>query len=322
MAKTALNLSTLAKHFSDETAARELLERMRWPDGRPVCPTCGQPDHVYRMRRMAVTKKGKPGRPGLLRCRACKRQFTVTVGTIFEDSHIPLSKWLLAIYLLCGAGKKGVSAHQLHRMLDIKYQSAWFMAHRLRYAMAQEPLASKLRGIVEVDETFVGGRRRGSPGRPPAGDRQKTPVVALVERNGRARAFPVEQLNGATLRRAIAENIEFNGSTLMTDESNLYSGYQAGIMPHHTVNHSRGEYARGLAHTNTVEGFFSLLKRGLVGTYHRVSKEHLHRYCDEFSFRYSHRELTDGDRAMLAVLGAEGKRLTYRQPARTGEDPA
>src|ERR1051325_7105589 len=154
----ALNLSKLAKHFSDETAARELLESMRWPNG-PECPLCGQTATVYRMQKLATSKK--PGRPGLLRCRQCKKQFTVTTGTVFEDSHIPLSKWLLAIHLLA-ASKKGMSAHQFHRMLGITYKSAWFMAHRLRYAMSVEPLADLLGGIVEMDETYVGGERRGT----------------------------------------------------------------------------------------------------------------------------------------------------------------
>jgi transposase-like protein len=303
-----LDLSKLAKHFSDEAAARKLLERMRWR-GNPGCPHCGGAD-PYQLN----PKEGSKTRQGLWKCRACRQQFTVTVGTIFEDSHIPLSKWLLAIHLIC-ASKKGMSAHQLHRMLGITYKTAWFMAHRLRYAMSQEPLASKLRGVVEVDETYVGGKRKGRTGRPAAGDQQKTAVMALVERGGRVRAMPLECVTSKNVREIIAKHIDFRQSELMTDEANVYAGYGAGPMPHHTVNHGRGEYVRGSVHTNTVEGFFSLLKRGINGSFHHVSKQHLHRYCDEFSFRYSARHVSDGERAGQLVLAAEGKRLTYRQPA-------
>jgi transposase-like protein len=310
-------LSKLAKHFSDETAARQLLEAQRWPDG-PECPTCNQSTTVYRMLKLPDSKK--PGRPGLLRCRACKKQFTVTTGTVFEDSHIPLSKWLLAIHLIC-ASKKGMSAHQLHRMLGITYKSAWFMAHRLRYAMSDGPLATRLVGIVEADETYVGGKRRGRTGKPGPGDDKKTPVIALVERNGRARAFPMERVTGENIQRALAANLhQISTAELMTDESALYGGHRFGRIPHSTVNHSKKEYVRGNVHTNTVEGFFSLLKRGIFGTFHHVSKAHLARYCDEFSFRYSARQVSDGARADMLVRGAEGKRLTYKQPAGMGAE--
>jgi transposase-like protein len=305
-----LNLSTLAKHFSDETAARELLESMRWPNG-PECPTCGQTETVYRMQAKAGSKR--PGRPGLLRCRACKRQFTVTVGTIFEDSHIPLSKWLLAIHLLCSS-KKGMSAHQFHRMLGVTYKSAWFMAHRLRYAMSQEPLASKLSGIVEADETYIGGKRKGMRGRPPAGDRKKTAVVALVERGGKVRAFTMPRVTAENVREAIVEHVAAD-ARLMTDESNVYIGIGRQMGGHETVKHGLDEYVRGECHTNTVEGFFSLLKRGITGVYHHVGKGHVGRYVDEFSFRYDARKATDADRALMLVEGAEGKRLTHKQPA-------
>lgn len=315
MAKDARNLSGLAKHFSDETAARELLEAQRWPNG-PECPLCNQTSTVYRMMKLASSTK--PGRPGLLRCRACKKQFTVTTGTVFEDSHIPLSKWLLAIHLIC-ASKKGMSAHQLHRMLGITYKSAWFMAHRLRYAMTDGPLATRLVGVVEADETYIGGRRKGRTGKPGPGDVKKTPVVALVERNGRARAFPMERVTGENIQRALVANLhQISTTELITDESALYGGHKFGRIPHSTVNHSKKEYVRGHVHTNTVEGFFSLLKRGIFGVFHHVSKEHLARYCDEFAFRYSARKVSDGARADMLVRGAEGKRLTYKQPTGLG----
>jgi transposase-like protein len=324
--KSGLNLSLLAKHFSDEEAARLLLEKMRWPDG-PVCPTCGQKETVYRMMKLASSKK--PGRPGLLRCRACRKQFTVTVGTIFEDSHIPLSKWLLAIHLLCSS-KKGMSAHQFHRMLGITYKSAWFMAHRLRYAMTQEPIASKLRGIVEADETYIGGRyKKGGGysagnlhgGRKGPRMENKIGVVALIERGGRVRAFPMPMITAEGIKKAILENVE-TSAALMTDESPLYLGIGYRMASHESVKHSVKEYVRGDCHTNTVEGFFSLLKRGITGVYHHVGKGHVGRYVDEFAFRYDTRKLTDDLRAELAVMGSVGKRLTYKQPAGLGETTA
>jgi len=234
------------------------------------------------------------------------------VGTIFEDSHIPLSKWLLAIHLLC-ASKKGMSAHQLHRMLGVTYKSTWFMAHRLRYAMSQEPLASKLTGIVEANETYVGPKHvHGKHGR---GAGKKVPVVALVERGtGRVRAFPVEPVTAANLGAAMREQVDHR-ATIMTDELNVYEPIGHSFIAHETVKHGDGEYVRGNVHTNAAEGFFSLLKRGITGVYHHVGKGHLGRYCDEFAFRYEYRKVEDGERARLAVLGAEGKRLTYKQPA-------
>jgi len=301
-----LNLSKLAKHFSDETAARELLESMRWPNG-PECPICAQTSTVYLMQKMADSVK--PGRPGLLRCRACKKQFTVTTGTVFEDSHIPISKWLLALYLLA-ASKKGMSAHQFHRTLGITYKSAWFMAHRLRYAMMEGPLAELMQGVVEVDETYIGARnKRGTKRGRPGPDSHKTPVVALVERGGRVRAFPMPRVTAANLNMAITDHVHPD-AMMMTDEFSAY--LKLGRKNHQTVNHGREEYVRGDVYTNTVEGFFSLLKRGITGVYHHVGRGHLNRYCDEFSFRYDHRKISDGERANLLVKGAEGKRLMYR----------
>ena len=229
---------------------------------------------------------------------------------------MPLSKWLMAIHLM-SASKKGLSAHQLHRMLGVTYRAAWFAMHRLRYAMATNAgLFQKLTGTVEVDETYVGGKQKG----PHASQRRyknKAAVVALVERGGRVRAFPVERVDGQTLQKAIRENVSLKAN-MMTDEHHAYDGLRMGFASHSTVTHSRGEYVRGTSHTNTVEGFFSLLKRGIVGSFHHVSKGHLHRYCDEFAFRYSNRAamgVNDGERAALIILGAEGKRLTYKQPA-------
>lgn len=309
---SALNLSQLARYFSDEDAARELLEEMRWGKDGAVCPHCGGAD-PYKLVAKATSKK--PGRKGLYKCKACRKQFTVTVKTVFEDSRIPISKWLLAIHLL-SSSKKGMSAHQLHRNLGISYKAAWFMAHRLRYAMTAGPLAALMSGTVEIDETYVGGRRKrsGMKGHPkPVGD-NKTPVVALVQRDGQVRAMPMPRVTADNLRKVIRENIDTKNTVLMTDEAPLYNGVGREFQAHERVKHSQFEYVRGTAHTNTVEGFFGLLKRGINGVYHHVGKGHLHRYVDEFTFRYNARGVSDGQRATLLVAGAEGKRLTYKQP--------
>lgn len=287
----------------DEDAAREALEKLRWPNGA-VCPKCGGAD-PYKLTPKATSKR--PGRKGLYKCRSCRKQFTVTVGTIFEDSHIPLATWLSAIYLIC-ASKKGISAHQLHRMLGVTYKSAWFMAHRVRWAMTQEPLSGKLAGIVEADETYVGGGREATyrHGR----GKNLVPVFTLVERGGRARSFVPERVTSANLGRVINRNV-LKSAEIMTDEGKWYREATYGYK-RQTINHSKGEYARGVVNTNTVEGFFSLLKRGIVGTFHHVSVKHLHRYLAEFDFRYNHRDVTDRERTAAAVRASEGKRLRFR----------
>ena len=307
-----MNISHLAKYFSDEDAARALLEEMRWGTSGAVCPHCGGAD-PYKLTAKATSKK--PGRKGLYKCKACRKQFTVTVGTIFEDSHIPISKWLLALHLLASS-KKGISAHQLHRNLGISYKGAWFMAMRLRYAAASGPFAGLLQGTVECDETYVGARKkRGTLRGRPGPDSHKTPVVALVERGtGRVRAMPMPRVTADNLREVMTANISSNAS-IMTDELKTYLPAAGNFRNHQTVIHGKGEYVRGDVYTNTVEGFFSLLKRGVNGVYHHVSRGHLARYCDEFAFRYENRKVSDGQRAKLLVAGAEGKRLTYKQPA-------
>jgi len=310
----ALNISQLAKYFSDEDAARVLLEEMRWGASGAVCPHCGGTE-PYKI----TPKAGSKTRKGLYKCRACRKQFTVTVGTVFEDSHIPISKWLLAIHLLASS-KKGISAHQLHRNLGLSYKGAWFMAHRLRWAMRDGGVAEMLHGTVEIDETYVGGRRRGSglKGRP-GRDSNKTPVVALVERGtGRVYAQPMYRVTADNLGKVIEERVAHD-ATMMTDEFVAYKTIaEDSGRKHHTVKHRDQEYVNkddNTIHSNTVEGFFSLLKRGVNGTFHHVSREHLGRYCDEFAFRYERRKMSDGARAAEIVLGAEGKRLTYKQPA-------
>ena len=292
-----------------EEKARACVEAILGPNG-PICPHCQSSD-VYRM--ASKTESKRPGRAGLLRCRSCKKQFTVTVGTIFEGSHIPLAKWLMAIHLMT-ASKKGISAHQIHRMLGVTYKAAWFMCHRLRYAMGHEEVKSKLRGIVEVDETYIGGkqanrsldmRRRGVMPR-------KVPVMALVKRNGNVRTFPIKSANAVTLKSAILENIS-KSSKVITDRWWAYTGVGKAFKGgHHTVNHSENQYVRpGNIHTNTVESYFSILKRGIMGTFHHISKEHLAQYCGEFAFRWNYKKSTDTERAFAALASAQGKRLVY-----------
>ena len=292
--------------FQDNDKARAWLEARVWADGRH-CPHCGAVE--------ARTRKleGKAHRPGVYQCNECREQFTATVGTVMERSKLPLSKWLMAIYLL-SASKKGMSAHQLSRMLGISYKSTWFMMHRIREAM-REPsfLSGPLGGankVVEVDETYVGGKAKNQKGKVPA----KEAVIALVERDGRVRGFHVANVTAANLRPILVTQIN-RASFLMTDESAVYPKLGREFTGHGTVNHSIEEYVRhgGFIHTNTVEGYFSLLKRGIVGVYHHVSAAHLKRYVGEFDFRYNTRDISDMERTMLAAEGIKGKRLTYRR---------
>jgi len=302
-----LTLNQVSALSEDE--ARATLERILWPDG-PVCPHCGAVENLTRL-------QGKAHRIGVFQCNNCHDQFSVTVGTIFEDSHIPLRKWLMAFALLCSA-KKGISALQLQRELELgSYRTAWHMAHRIRHAMSKEPLAGLLRGTVEVDETYVGGKPRQKHGQPkPKKGRgtKKVAVVALVERGGQARAHKVERVDAKTLGKTIHENVD-RRSALMTDRFGSYAEVGSTFFGgHHTVDHGKGEYVRGDASTNEVESYFALLKRGIVGSFHHVSKSHLDRYCDEFSFRWNHRKTTDSERTIKAIRGAEGRRLMYRNP--------
>lgn len=305
-----MNLSDLAKNFSTEEAAIEFLESKLWPDGR-VCPHCGVVKEAFKMQSKPDTKNKM--RPGLWKCSGCRKTFRVTVGTIFEDSHIPLHKWMMAIHLM-SASKKGMSAHQLHRMLGLGYRAAWFMAHRIRYAMNQDSTDTKLQGTVEIDETYVGGKVKGKGVK--AGKDNKVPVVSLVERGGRARSFQMEHVTAKNLKPIIEEHLH-GWSQVMTDDSTVYPFVLKNrVACHDVVCHSKEEYVRHengrSIHTNTVEGFFSILKRGIIGTFHHVSRQHLHRYLSEFDFRYNSRDTTDGERALLAIKGTEGKRLTYR----------
>lgn len=305
-----LNLIKLAQEYSDEDKARELLEQMRWPTG-PVCPHCrtakSQCNDVYKIVPDAKSKTRK----GVYCCAACRKQFTVTVGTVFEGSHVPISKWLMAMFILCSS-KKSISSNQLHRMIGVTYKTAWFMTHRIRFAMTPNHWAEpKLTGTVEVDETYVGGK----------GDRttklsRKTPVVALVERDGIARVKVVASVTAKNLGAALHECVD-KSAVVNTDELHTYRVPLKQWKQHNTVNHSKAEYQRtnkdgSVSSTNSAESFFSLLKRGVHGAWHHVSREHLPKYANEFAFRWNTRHTTDGERMEKFVPMIEGKRLTYR----------
>jgi transposase-like protein len=308
--------------FTNQDAAREALEAVRWPHG-PYCPHCGNADPT-RIAKVEGTKRSH--RPGLYYCNECKGQFTVTVGTVFERSKIPLTKWWLATHLL-GASKKGMSAHQLHRMLGVTYKTAWFMAHRIREAMKPDASAGPLGGdgkVIEADETYFGHKEDKSLGkrtkRGKRGLAGKRAVVSLVERRGKARTFHVDRATAENVREVLVRNAS-RKSTLYTDESNLYTETGKEYAEHETVRHSANEYVRGLVHTNTVENYFSVFKRGMKGVYQHCSEKHLHRYLAEFDFRYNHRSglgVEDVERAEAILRAIEGKRLTYR---RTHEAP-
>ena len=299
--------------FTDEEAARRHFEAIRWPDG-PVCPHCGSVDKVYRL-------NGKSHRAGLIHCNNCDQAFTVTVGSVMERSHVPLNKWALAYRLMCSS-KKGMSAHQLHRMLGVTYKTAWFMAHRIRESMRDihpETLGGEGK-TVEIDETFVGGleknKHRSKRQHVGTGGAGKEAVFSLVERGGRVSSHHVPAVTAATLRPILTAQVH-EATFVMTDEGATAKSLGRGFRKHGMVNHSIGEYVRDDIHTNTIEGYFSIFKRGIYGVYHHVSQEHLKRYLAEFDFRYNERAalgVTDVERTAKAIKGAEGKRLTYRQP--------
>ncbi len=303
--------------FQDADKARAWLESHIWPDG-PVCGYCGSVNNATAL----------ATRPGYHQCNEpkCRCQFTVMVGTLFERSHIPLNKWLMAAFLLC-ASKKGISAHQMHRMIGVSYKSTWFMMHRLREAL-REPFPEE-RGplggsgkVVEADETYIGGKEKnkhiGKRNTRNIGGQGKQIVFSLVERGGSVRSKHVPQVSAHTLRPILVAQVD-RKSTLMTDDAGQYRIVGPEFDRHESVNHSANEYVRGDAHTNTIEGYFSILKRGITGTYHHVSQQHLKRYLAEFDFRYNERsalEVDDKLRAEKALKGIVGKRLTYR---RTGD---
>jgi transposase-like protein len=327
----SLTLSEITKVFNDEAAAYELLESLRWPNGA-ICPHCGSFDNHY-IKPLGEARKSRSGKETyrrIWRCHDCKKQFSVLVGTIFGDSHIPVGKWLMAFHLLCAA-KNGMSAHELSRQLGVTVKSAWFMAHRIRYAMAQPPLSDKLAGVVEVDETYMGGkakfmhkaaREQKITGR---GGVNKVPVVTLVERGGQARSQVMRTVTGENIGKVLYEHLDAP-AVLMTDTSAVYTKAGQAFAGHETVNHLNGEYVRynrnggPHAYSNSVEGFFSQLKRSVDGTHHHVSEQHLERYLGEFDYRYNTRKMADADRAELTIRKTAGKRLTYKKPVEAETD--
>lgn len=302
-----------APQFHNEEAAFAFIEGQLWPTG-PTCPKCGNAD-AARIGRLT----GKTARVGLRKCYACRQQFTVRVGTIFEDSHLPLHLWLQAIHLL-SSSKKGIASRQIQRLLNCSMKTAWFLTHRIREIMNDTDTAGPIggnRARVEMDETYIGGReknkhahkRQGVGG----GAGGKAAVFSLVHRNGRVRSTHVANVTAANLDEAIGKNVRA-GSLIYSDDAQVYYSLKPRHRPAGRVNHTSKEYVRGDVHTNTVEGFFSILKRGITGVYHHVSQEHLHRYLNEFDFRYNEREalgVDDVERTKRAIAGAKGKRLTY-----------
>ncbi|TGT60478.1 IS1595 family transposase [Mesorhizobium sp. M00.F.Ca.ET.170.01.1.1] len=305
-------------YFHDEAAAFEHVEAMLWPQG-PVCHHCGSMEKHYALKggRTKPSKKNPHGLEihGLYKCRDCRKKFTVRMGTIFEESHLPLHKWLQALHAMC-ASKKGVSAHQLHRALEITYKSAWFMCHRIREAMRSDdftPMGGAGK-FVEVDETYIGRLTGMEVTRSAA---HKNVVLTLVERGGIARSFHIDSATVARVLPIVNANIH-KESIFLSDEARVYDNIGPEFAAHGTVNHGRDEYVRGVIHTNTVEGYYSIFKRGMKGVYQHCAEHHLHRYLAEFDFRYSNRValgIDDAVRSLIALKGAKGKRLTYRQPA-------
>lgn len=298
--------------YHDENAARAHLESLLWPHG-PACPRCGvMEDRITKL-------QGASTRPGVYKCKDCRKPFSVTVGTVMERSHVPLSKWVLAAHFL-SSSKKGMSALQLQRLLGTNYETAWFLFHRLREASRPAGPLGPMGGegkYVEVDETVIGGREKnkhvGKRNAKNIGGVGKQVVFTLVQRGGEARSFHVANVTGKTLHPIILKHID-RKSALMTDDAGQYRNVGPAFARHETVNHGKDEYVRGDAYSNTVEGYFSILKRGVYGTFHSISEAHLHRYLAEFDFRYTTRGISDVDRAELLLKGGKGKRLVYRQP--------
>lgn len=298
--------------FTDNDAAREYLEETRWPNGAN-CPHCGGTDRIKKL-------EGAKHRSGLYQCGDCRKQFTVTVGTVFERSKVPLNKWLLAAHLMASS-KKGISAHQLHRSIGVTYKTAWFMFHRIREAMRSDDggMFGSGGGTVEVDETFIGRDKSKKPdgvkrGR---GYHHKYKILSLVDRStGMAKSVVVDDLKQSTILPILRENIA-KEAVIYTDEAGQYANLKREFADHDFTRHGAGEYVRGDVHTNTIEGYFSIFKRGMKGVYQHCGRQHLHRYAAEFEFRYNNRtahRVSDTERAALIIKGAEGKRLTYRRP--------
>jgi transposase-like protein len=321
-----MSMKTAAQHelFTDEEKAIAYWESQRWPDG-PACPHCGLVGEAYKL-------QGKSTRAGLWKCKGCRKPFTAKMRSIFEDSKIPMHMWMYAVHLMCSS-KKGLSAYQFHRMTatfygrKVSYRTAWFMFHRIRFAMAQHPLVEKLGGIVECDETYVGGKIRVGTYKPRDGKKpkyrsprdNKASVFSVLQRGGQVRSRHVQRVTAENLKPIIEEMIA-EDAHVMTDSSTVITGSLAG-RKHDQVNHRHDEYVRyengTCITTNGIEGFFSLLKRGIYGTYHQVGKPYLQQYLNEFDFRFNNRKVTDAERTSLALKAVEGKRLTLKTPVQS-----
>ena len=311
------------EYFRDEEAAHAFLESILWPDGAE-CPHCGTVGTAYKI----TANPAKRVRCGLWKCRECRKQFTCKVGTVFEHARVPLHKALQAAYLLCSS-KKGISSNQLSRALEISLKAAWFLSHRVREAMRELYFTDQLGGddkIVEADETYIGGKERNKHrskrNKKHIGGVGKEMVFSLVERGGKVRSMHLPSVSAENLRPVLKAQIDAANTRLMTDGEGQYRLVAPMFKSHATVNHGIGEYVRGEASTNTIEGYFSILKRGITGVYHHVSAQHLKRYVAEFDFRYNHRValgVDDFSRTMTALLGVKGKRLTYSQGPQDGE---
>lgn len=304
-----LDFATRQQLFADADAAREFLEAVRWPDGA-ICPHCGVEGDCYKLEPKPGTKR--PVRPGCYHCRICRKQFTVTVGTIFEQSRLPLNKWLYAIHLMCSS-KKGISANQLSRDLGVQYKTAWFLCHWVRKAMEGEPMRERLSGVVEADQTYVGGKKTGAGGGGPTVHGQNAVVFVLVSRGGDAYTEHVSAETAGKLQGLMRDLVKPD-TAIMTDTHKSYWGVDAHFKSHETVNHSAGEYVRGLVHINFAESWSSLLKRGIFGAFHHLSKKHLQMYLHEFDFRWNSRKGTDWERVVKLLGQVAGKRLFYRMP--------
>jgi transposase-like protein len=322
MSNEKIGLATLMR--MTEADARDFLERTRWPDGA-VCPHCGTVGDATRIEKHTA---GSEAREGLWQCRSCRKQFSVTVGTIMEGSHIPLAKWLAAIHILCSS-KKSVSAAQIQRQLELgSYRTAWHLCHRIRLMLSNGGDPAKLTGNVEADETYVGGKPRNRTHGKNIKARQKAqaawrgkrvPVAVLVSRDGQARARALHKVTAKELHGFLRSNVDLSAARLNSDEFPKYRTIGREFAGgHESVNHARGEYARGDAHSNTAESFNGLFKRAYHGAWHHISREHIQRYLDKQCFRWSNRKATDWQRTVLALAQMDGVRLYYREPRRRG----
>lgn len=308
-----LNIATLAKHFSDEASAWALVEKMRWPDG-PICPHCCEVGHAYLLANAATTT-GRRSYRRTWKCGSCRRKFSVLVGTIFESTQVPLSKWLMAMYLL-SASKNGVAAFELHRTLDVTHKTAWFMIHRIREGMRVAPFGAMFSGTVMADETWVGGKdkNRHASKKQHYSDAEKSIVLSVVHKEtGEVRSQVIPDAQGFTLSAVIGTVADKAATTLHTDGWSGYEFIAWEFKGHESVNHVRGEYVRGDVTTNHVEGYFGQFKRSVNGTHHHISKQHTPRYLAEFDFRYSNCKISDSERMVKLMGQTGGKRLTYKR---------